>query len=150
MKLTEIRKEIRVIKQRFDEVEESEYSELDERLNELEEMEINEVFQKHNIDENISDREAVKLLDKWTKEDYKNVELVKLEGSEKQISWAEDIRSKMMADVNKTGMFGDAVSVILELDKVERITRYIANITSAKWFIDNRNAIKIEAPEDFE
>lgn len=150
MKLTEIRKEIRAIKQRFNEVEEREYAELDERLSELEEMEINEVFEKHNIDENISDREAVKLLDKWTKEDYKNVELVKLEGSEKQISWAEDIRSKILADVNKTGMFGDAISVILELDKVERITRYIASITSAKWFIDNRNAIKIEAPEDLE
>ena len=56
-----------------------------------------------------------------------------LEGSPKQIAWAEDLRSETM----------DAISVLKtrtddEAARKDRVIAYLSGITSAEWWIDNR------------
>lgn len=65
----------------------------------------------------------------------------KLTGSEKQVAWAEDIREKMFAGaveaLKKSYKEGNTPEGI---GFMEKVIRDIQDITSAKWFIDNRNA----------
>lgn len=56
----------------------------------------------------------------------KGIKLPKLEGSEKQVTWAESIRRK-------------GVSGVLSMQEADvRFISKLQDITSAKWWIDNR------------
>lgn len=67
------------------------------------------------------------------------VELPKLEGSEKQICWANDLRSRWISEMTRVfaqGTNGDT-------DKAKRIAVRIASLaTTAREWIDNRNDSK--------
>lgn len=62
-----------------------------------------------------------------------------MNGTEKQIKWAEDIKATMMEQVNK------AIADEKAMDNDERnlrglamITEWLNGQTEAKWFIDNK------------
>lgn len=69
-----------------------------------------------------------------------------LEGSEKQVAWAEDIRSKVYAAVEavakETVAANEAVASAEDLatakENIERALETLRSETSAKWWIDNR------------
>ncbi len=69
-------------------------------------------------------------------------EMPKLEGSEKQIAWAEKIRTQRIQDLNDrfnelTGKFKGSVPP--EASKLMADTEeYLIRQTSAAWWIDNR------------
>lgn len=77
----------------------------------------------------------------------------KLVGSEKQIAWAVDIRSKFierakMAVNNKITLrdlrhylFKSGVAIDKSVNHVEWFVNKVLEKTSAKWFIDNRNHV---------
>lgn len=59
--------------------------------------------------------------------------MTKLTGSEKQIKWAMDIKSKMQADFDKfKDMMKDSEAAI-------KAIKFVENIEAAKFWIDNRN-----------
>ena len=73
-------------------------------------------------------------------------EMVKLEGTEKQVKWAEDIRKDMLDTKNiemALEKFGEHKS-----EKVQEVLNILRNFkervnteTSAKWFIENRGVV---------
>ena len=76
------------------------------------------------------------------------MEMAKLEGSEKQVAWANDIRSKMvegfkMVDyLNEEFKKSENEITKKALYYINAATKRIKTETSAKWFIDNRNNVK--------
>lgn len=56
-----------------------------------------------------------------------------LEGSPKQIAWAEDLRSETMDAIAATKTRTESESALKD-----RVIKYIGGITSAEWWIDNR------------
>lgn len=64
-----------------------------------------------------------------------NVGLPTLEGSEKQIAWAETIRAKFAAELNAKGFKFEMTETDAKLKNALNATLYN---TSAKWWIDNR------------
>ncbi len=81
----------------------------------------------------------------------------KLSGSEKQIAWAEDIRTLMVDVVNAEHDYQIARAnerfaenpekLAARIDRLEAIhddrLENIGQIESAKWFIDNRGAVSL-------
>ena len=62
--------------------------------------------------------------------------MLKLNGSEKQVKWAEDIRSQIIEDIDKaTGKFQ------IDHEIQQTINTLIETKDSAKWWIDNKNNI---------
>jgi vacuolar-type H+-ATPase subunit E/Vma4 len=74
--------------------------------------------------------------------------LVKLEGTEKQVAWAEDIRSKMFKSLESyIEMYRDQVAKMNASaedkkrvnDGLDKVLSSAAGIVDAEWFIDNRD-----------
>lgn len=59
--------------------------------------------------------------------------LVALEGSPKQIAWAETIRAKKLAEIDKLGTSGTCTEAFF------KVADYIKSIAEAKYWIDNRD-----------
>jgi len=66
-----------------------------------------------------------------------SISLVELEGSEKQIAWAESIRKKIVQDIEEeltNGESGEMLKVALEL-----LEKVVSRRTNAGWWIDGRD-----------
>lgn len=65
------------------------------------------------------------------------IKVASLEGSEKQIKWAEDIRARIIGEARK---FFEANATTPEAEALANdIITTLANQTSAKWWIDRRD-----------
>lgn len=63
-----------------------------------------------------------------------------LQGSEKQIAWAETLRNEKIAEIKKLREVGiKPTEPAFIIEAVNNCFAKIENETSAKWFIDNRN-----------
>lgn len=73
--------------------------------------------------------------------------MVKLEGTEKQVKWAEDIRKSMINALECTKGFKD-VEIWDEdckekiIDKLNEVKNKVLNEKDSKWFINNRHFIE--------
>lgn len=65
-----------------------------------------------------------------------------LDGTEKQVSWAKDIRKKLLSYAEGwLAEFGtaDSKSMLKRIDSTKKFISDIKATTSAKWIIDNRD-----------
>ena len=68
--------------------------------------------------------------------------LVQLEGSEKQIAWANDIRSKLFEK------YGDQLKVAKD-EKTKNFMKFLVGQSSAKYWIDHRDAMLREMAQEW-
>lgn len=75
---------------------------------------------------------------------------VELKGSEKQIAWAEDIRSKWVNDGGEA-IEQHLINAVIPATKPEyhekliEVVRNIKTISDAKWWIDNRANLQVHS-----
>ena len=76
--------------------------------------------------------------------------LAKLEGSEKQVSWAEGLRVRKLAEITKfvddlvDSLGGKDSLTSAQIDRGYRQVRVLEAVTSAKFWIDTRDLTAIE------
>ncbi|MGL5972068.1 MAG: hypothetical protein ACRCZL_08735 [Cetobacterium sp.] len=74
-----------------------------------------------------------------------NVETPALVGSEKQVAWATEIKAKMLKAAVRAVVILSAFDNKKAVSSVEKTTAAIEtliNMTSAKWFIENREQVE--------
>ena len=75
-------------------------------------------------------------------ETAKTFDLVQLEGSEKQVAWANDIRAKLFEK------YGDQLKVAKD-EKTKNFMKFLVGQSSAKYWIDRRDAMLREMAQEW-